>query len=166
MAPLTIVKLHRLNLFMRLATGNNSVAKASAFAANDSQKGWFAAVTADFDWAKQIDATCKAPCLCTVQSLAEWIPLSKSRIRWWKVKIRELCRIEEANRVQEVATEGATCAIGEVFECDICQNAQPTLQQLRLHQFREHGIKREARRFIGPLVNCPACFRIYPTRNI
>ena len=165
MATLAIIKLHGLNLFMRLASGKNSVAKASAFAAKDSQKGWFAAVTADFEWVKLVDATCKAPCLGTVQSIAEWIPLLKSRIRWWKLKIWDLCRIDEANRIEEAATEGATCAIGDVFECEICQKVQPTLQQLGLHQFREHGIKREARRFIGPLVNCPACFRIYPTRT-
>ena len=67
--------------------------------------------------------------------------------------------------VEDEIREGITAAIADVFECSMCSNVQPSLQQLRLHMFREHGISREARRYISSFNDCLACLRRFPTRT-
>ena len=69
MAPNTIVTLHRLNLFVRVATGSNLIVKAVAFAAGNSQKSWLSAVKEDFSWLTKLNATADEPCLRSVKSL-------------------------------------------------------------------------------------------------
>ena len=50
MLPMTMIRLLRLNLLIRLAVGSNLLLKAVVFSARNSQKSWLRAVVADFEW--------------------------------------------------------------------------------------------------------------------
>ena len=46
--PLTLVRLLRLNLFMRVTVGKNATLKAIVFASRLAKKSWLAAVESDY----------------------------------------------------------------------------------------------------------------------
>ena len=55
MMPVNMIRLLRLNLFIRVVTGGNSTVQAITFAARKSKHSWMFALRSDFSWVKDQD---------------------------------------------------------------------------------------------------------------
>ena len=70
-----------------------------------------------------------------------------------------------ANQQCVETTVAKPSLIADIYACSECAKVFPSWQQMRLHEFKIHGVKRDARRFIGELNSCPACLRRHDTRT-
>ena len=168
MAPLTILKLMRLSLFIRVASGHNSLVKAAIVAASGSQKGWIDEVQRNFLWLKRVDRACTTSFLDEVSHLYDWVPLVKLRPQWWKKKVKEICQSPFANAVaaeDSIRLLPASACVADVYRCSECPCVFSSWQKTRLHEFKVHGIGIEARKYIDGSHSCPACLSRFRTRT-
>ena len=70
-----------------------------------------------------------------------------------------------ANQHCEETSVAKQSLVADIYACSECAKVFPSWQQMRLHEFKIHGMKRDARRFIGALNSCPACMRRYGSRT-
>ena len=61
--------------------------------------------------------------------------------------------------------QGRCAILDDFLGCSICHQVMPSLQQLKLHEFKQHGTICSARQCVGELNDCPTCLRRYPTRS-
>ena len=165
MVPETMVRVLRLNLLVRIAIGPNLLLKAIIFAARHAPKSWIAEVERDFVWLKNLCAETRSAVLDECATLSDWIRHICAFPKMWKKHIKVLCSSPQANLANEEAQVPEALNICDIFECDTCRYVCTSSQQLRLHAFKAHGIVRTARKYLGCLNACPACFRRYPTRT-
>ena len=163
--PLTMVRLLRLNLFIRIACGPNCKSKVLAYAAREGQKSWLRIVMKDFDWIKNVDASAETSSFSSFKVLDEWVPAVVAQPLKWKRIVKDICSRPAANFATGLSPDPMPVSVDSVFECDTCEYVCSSFQQLRLHEFRVHGRTRISRRFVGPLNSCPSCLRRYPTRT-
>ena len=97
-APLNMAELIRLNLFVRLVSGANTIIKALVFAARDSQKSWLKVVQTDFDWLLYADRMANLNLFAGITDLRSWVPYIKANVIGTKENLETVCVAKEANR--------------------------------------------------------------------
>ena len=164
MIPSTMVRLLRLNLFIRIASCENAVLKAVVFAARSSTKSWLATVYDDFAWLKAVCNEAQSKILDGIDTLPELVPAIRHAPLVWKKAMKTLCSHPAANIATDDSDEPSV-TLGQLFGCDTCTYVCTSPQQLALHAFKAHGVVRTARKFLDASNTCPACHRRYPTRT-
>ena len=164
-APATMLRLARLNLFIRLVNCTNNILKVVVCAARKSQFSWIRAVEADFSWVCEVDRVAGTSLLCGVKSLQAWIMLIQADDRKCRRDIKSLCTHSKANRIEDKGITLPSVTLEQIFECEICAKPCPFTQQLASHRWTQHGLGTDARLFIGELNDCPICLRRFSTRQ-
>ena len=135
------------------------------WAARGSQKGWLDAVETDFHWLCSAEATLKDATLGVRCTLTEWVPMVMSNPSYWRTRIKKIAGLPAANIMNNIDDGGGCAILTDFLECEMCGLVLPSLQQLKLHEFKHHGVICLARQCVGPLNSCPTCLRRYPTRT-
>ena len=164
MAPLTMVRLLRFNLLVRVACSNNVILKVTVHAAMASPKSWIAAVQQDFEWMRNLASDTGSDAFDDVDNITKLITDIRLRPLYWKKVIKALCSTKQANLLQE-HPECQDTENGPAIACQLCRYVCFTPSQLAVHKFSRHGIIKEARMFLDDSNMCPSCFRRFPSRT-
>ena len=126
---MTIVRILRLSLFIRIAAGSNVVVKAVPFAAIGSQNSWMDEVERDFNWIKILSSACTNDLFQGIANLREEIPHILEVSRRWKKWVKDFCLSPAANRYcTHIAAPRFAC-FDDVLSCPLCPKVFPRLQQ-------------------------------------
>ena len=164
MCPLTLVRLLRINLFIRVACSNNATVKIAIYGARKSQKSWLQAVKQDFEWLHTVARQNNSKELEGLNSLPAFVRDVRRRPVFWKKTAKQLCSSPAAN-VMACNKEDLGADIGPVFSCHACSFVSSSSQQVALHCFTKHGMIKPARMYLDELNVCPTCLRKYPSRT-
>lgn len=165
-APATMVRLAKLKLFARLVNcSNNNTLKVVVYAARRSQFSWIKAVEADFVWLLEVDRRSGLALLSGVHTLQEWVVQLQLDNMKCRRDIKKICMCSKANRIEDAEISLPNATLEEIFECEVCAKPCPSLQQLAVHRFNQHGLGADARLYISELNDCPICLRRFATRQ-
>ena len=87
----------------------------------------------------------------------------------WKKQLMKTAMSRDANQLEIFQAKprkiSQVVAPGTVYLCSVCNAPQPDRATCSLHEFREHGVRNAARRYILQDNSCRYCQRIYPSRH-
>ena len=87
---------------------------------------------------------------------------------YWRNLIKRLAASKEANHITPFETvprpHTTIGAVGVTLTCSVCGLPQPDISAKAIHEFREHGLRNHARRYIEHTNMCRFCMTVYPTR--
>ena len=100
-----------------------------------------------------------------IQSLYSWVRAIQQSVSASRRAVKAICMHRQSNIMVTGDVVMPPVTLTNVLECGLCAKVLPSVQQLKFHRLKHHGIIRQARRFVGALNSCPACLRRYPTRT-
>ena len=126
-----------------------------------AKRSWLQAVRADLVWMSMRSSEWKnleeAP-------IAKWVDLCFSDSKRFCKHVIAICSEPANNLKSSWAQMQAEVDIGNVYACAECGYRCTTLQKLSVHQFREHGVIRDVRRFVDTKFCC-ACLQFFHARE-
>ena len=79
--------------------------------------------------------------------------------------MEKVAGLAAANIIEDCLDQNRCAILNDFLECSVCHQIMPSLRQLKLHEFKQHGTICLARQCVGMLNYCPTCLRRYPTRT-
>ena len=136
-----------------------TLSRPIAFAARKSKHCWLSAVELDFAWAEEADRKANTTLLQEIPDLQAWVLVIQSNLTACKKAVKSICLAKAANFIVSDGVSLPLVTLHTIVECEECGKVLPSIQQLRLHEFKHHGRIRQARKFVSKLNACPASFR-------
>ena len=165
LAPQTMVTLMRVNLLIRVITKASDEFRRAIFAAKDAEWSWLKAVEADFEKLRPLDEDLKA-----FKSFPSWIADIRMQPKFWRNRVKEIAALPKANRIELLQPKPrkiSTVSIpGSLLVCSVCAAPQATQSAKTIHEFREHGVRKAARRYILEDNACRHCLKVFPSRHL
>ena len=155
----------RVNLFIRVITKATDELRRTLFVAKDAKWSWLRAVEGDFEWLKKLSEE-----FAHLHSLSMWIADIRCRPVFWRNLVKRIAKAPTANQLEVFQPKPRTNSTievpGKVISCSLCAEILPTSSAKALHEYREHGIREPARRYILADNTCRHCSKKFPSRHL
>ena len=158
-APAVLLVRQRLLLFNRVLDRAPDSVLVVLAAARPAKRSWLRAIDHDAEWAAQ-----HAPAFRELRGLGAygWVPPCRADRRAMHRSIVNACDHADLRQRSLWARVVPVQQAGEPVQCKECLLHFPTLRACSTHEYRAHGILREARRLVQD-VHCIACLQYFHT---
>ena len=104
------------------------------------------------------------------QSFPSWIADIRVRPKFWCNLVKKIAVLPEANRIELLQPKPRKIATvqvpGTTLTCSVCLAPQASHSAKAIHEFREHGVHKPARRYILEDNLCRHCLKQFPSRHL
>ena len=161
LAPLSMLKLVRINFFARVITKVSPRLLKLLYVARSAPRSWLSSVQADLNFLcahdNRFGEWSSAP-------MSKWVGLFQNNPARALRAVEATLGSESANSRQAWATTRKLAQLGQAFPCEACGQNFSTKQQLATHIYRQHGVKHPARYLVDG-TSCPICLLEFHTRT-
>ena len=165
LAPQTMVTLMRVNLLIRVITKGSDALRRALFVARNAEWSWLRAVELDFVKLAKLSRE-----FAPFQTFTSWISDIRGRPKFWRNLLKKVAALPEANQIELIQPKPRKILVvqvpGVVISCSVCHAVQASQSAKAIHEFRQHGVRKPARRFILEDNMCRHCLKQFPSRHL
>jgi len=145
MSPMTMLKLARLSLLLRVVAKSPPLVLELAIATCNFKKSWAATTHGDLAWVAAINSKFTP---CQFFSFPEWVQFLSSDPSLKGREVKRTCKSKFANVVVNGCPSVQVAGLESAFPCSHCGYRANSTQQLSLHLFSKHAIKDSIRLYV------------------
>ena len=164
-APQMMVTLMRMNLLIRVIAKGTDALRRPIFVARSAELSWIRAVEIDFVRLCGLSTEFKG-----ILTLQQWLVEVRGRPIFWHNLLKRISATPAANRIEKVQAKQRKASKvqvpGNVIHCSVCHAIQASISAKNIHEFREHGKRADARRYILADDFCRCCLKQFPSRHL
>jgi len=152
-APINLLRIARLDLFIRLLVKPSPILLALLFTARNAKRSWVKALQDDLSFVVRCSEKLGRLTLITIAEWAQWILTNPMRA---KKMFHAALHTDEANRPEVWGVSKKLREIDIASPCDLCSCVFSSRQALAVHKYRKHGWRHPARLFARG-THCSVC---------
>ena len=160
LCPMTILRRNRLLLFGRMMLKCSVSIRELAFCTVSLKKGWAASVASDLKWLTFHDKFSSMG----DSSIRDWGDMIRCNYRKFSSGVKVVCASPLANTSAQWKVCPALAKLGDEVSCEQCSLSFFSMQAMKLHMFKAHGVKHRARMYVNR-THCLVCLREFWTRE-
>ena len=154
----------RVNLLIRVVTKATDTLRRALYVARNAEWSWLRAAELDFRKLRVLSHE-----FVGCNTFSQWLADIRVRPVFWRSLVKRISSTREANQLEVFQPKprkiSAVGIAGEVLRCSVCLEVQPTQSAKAIHEFRRHGTRAPARRFILEDNKCRHCLKQFPSRH-
>jgi len=172
MCPHTILRVARIQLFIRLVRKAPPVLMKLVSDMASLSSGWTHSLLGDLRWLSlcpkfETIAGQLGDNSVNTDIYDCWFAYARDNHKFMSREVKKFARTRIANipPLDDGKAGMTNLACDSNHECEICNLSFDTFQKMCLHKFKKHGVKNIWRLYIGSFTHCPVCLRQFWSRE-